>query len=292
MVRNAANLSFIRTCNRGFEAARGEYVVFLNNDTQVKARWLDELYETLSRDDKIGIAGSKLLYPDGRLQECGGIIWRMGDGWNWGRDQNPEDPRFCYMRDSDYVSGAALMIKSSLFKQLGKFDEYYVPLYYEDTDLCFKVRKLGYRTVVQPASEVIHFEGASAGTSVTGAGVKRFQAVNHRKFFDRWKDTLAAHRFNGEMPELEAERSVRQRLPSSLPAAGAPSRARERPGAAPEGRADAAARTRRDVLRRLRDRAFGGRGGAARQAGARHQRAGHPMDRRAARHRQNRRGAP
>ena len=62
MVRNAANLSFIRTCNRGFEAARGEYVVFLNNDTQVKARWLDELYETLSRDDKIGIAGSKLLY--------------------------------------------------------------------------------------------------------------------------------------------------------------------------------------------------------------------------------------
>jgi GT2 family glycosyltransferase/glycosyltransferase involved in cell wall biosynthesis len=211
LVRNAANLSFVRTCNRGFEVSRGEYVVFLNNDTQVKPRWLDELYETMSRDEKIGIAGSKLLYPDGRLQECGGIVWRMGDGWNWGRDQDPNDPRFCFMRDSDYVSGAALMIKSSLFKQLGKFDEYYVPLYYEDTDLCFKVRKLGYRTVVQPASEVIHFEGASAGTSVTGTGVKRFQAVNHRKFFDRWKDTLAAHRFNGEMPELEAERAVRQR---------------------------------------------------------------------------------
>ncbi|MBV9587643.1 MAG: glycosyltransferase, partial [Alphaproteobacteria bacterium] len=146
-----------------------------------------------------------------RLQECGGIIWRMGDGWNWGRDQNPEDPRFCYMRDTDYVSGAALMIKASLFKQLGKFDKYYCPLYYEHTDLCFKVRQLGYRTVVQPASEVIHFEGASAGTSVTGTGVKRFQAVNHRKFFDRWKDALAVHRFNGELPELEAERAVRQR---------------------------------------------------------------------------------
>ena len=211
LVRNPANLSFIRTCNRGFSVARGEYVVFLNNDTQVKARWLDELYETLSRDDKIGVVGSKLLYPDGRLQECGGIIWRMGDGWNWGRDQDPEDPRFCYMRDTDYVSGAALMIKASLFKQLGKFDEYYCPLYYEDTDLCFKVRQLGYRTVVQPASEVIHFEGASAGTSVTGTGVKRFQAVNHRKFFDRWKDALAVHRFNGELPELEAERAVRQR---------------------------------------------------------------------------------
>ena len=211
LVRNETNLSFVRTCNRGFEVARGEYVIFLNNDTQVKPLWLDELYETMRRDDKIGIAGSKLLYPDGRLQECGGIVWRMGDGWNWGRDQDPKDPRFCYMRDSDYVSGAALMIKSSLFRELGKFDEYYVPLYYEDTDLCFKVRKLGYRTVVQPASEVIHFEGASAGTSVTGTGVKRFQAVNHRKFFDRWKDTLAAHRFNGEMPELEVERTVQLR---------------------------------------------------------------------------------
>jgi GT2 family glycosyltransferase/glycosyltransferase involved in cell wall biosynthesis len=211
LVRNTTNSGFVRTCNRGVDVARGEYLVFLNNDTQVKPGWLDELYETLCRDPKVGIAGSKLLYPDGRLQECGGIIWRMGDGWNWGRDQDASDPRFCYMRDSDYVSGAALMIKSSLFDEIGRFDEHYVPAYYEDTDLCFKVRSRGYRTVVQPASEVVHFEGASAGTSVTGSGMKRFQAINHRKFFDRWKDTLASHRFNGEMPELEAERSVRQR---------------------------------------------------------------------------------
>ena len=211
LVRNSANSGFVRTCNRGFEAARGEYVVFLNNDTQVKPRWLDELYETLRRDPKIGIVGSKLLFPDGRLQECGGIIWRLGDGWNWGRDQDPADPRFCYMRDTDYVSGAALMIKSSLFRELGCFDEEYAPAYYEDTDLCFKVRQRGYRTVVQPASEIIHFEGASAGTSITGSGMKRFQAINHRKFFERWKDTLATHRFNSELPELEAERSVRMR---------------------------------------------------------------------------------
>lgn len=211
IVRNSTNQGFVRTCNRGFDASRGAYVVFLNNDTQVKPRWLDELYETLHRDPNIGIAGSKLLFPDGRLQECGGIVWRLGDGWNWGRDQDPSDPRFCYMRDTDYVSGAALMIKASLFRELGRFDEHYAPAYYEDTDLCFKVRQGGYRTVVQPASEIIHFEGASAGTSVTGTGMKRFQAVNHRKFFDRWKDTLAAHRFNGEVPELEAERSVRRR---------------------------------------------------------------------------------
>ena len=211
LVRNKENSGFILSCNSGFDAARGTYVVFLNNDTTVKPRWLDELYETLERDPKIGIAGSKLLFPDGSLQECGGIIWRLGDGWNWGRGQDAADPRFNYMRDSDYVSGAALMMRSSLFARLGKFDEHFAPAYYEDTDLCFRVRQAGYRTVVQPASEIVHFEGASAGTSVTGTGMKRFQAVNHRKFLERWKDVLATHRFNGELPELEAERAVRQR---------------------------------------------------------------------------------
>ena len=220
LIRNPENLGFIRSCNRGADAARGEYIVFLNNDTQVKARWLDELYDTMQQDPKIGVVGAKLLFPDGSLQECGGIIWRLGDGWNWGREQAADDPRFCYMRDADYVSGAALMIKLPLFRELKGFDEYYLPMYYEDTDLCFRVRDRGYRVVVQPASEVIHFEGASSGTSTTGTGMKRFQTINHRKFFERWKDVLVRHRFNGEMPELEAERSVRRRalfIDNSIP---------------------------------------------------------------------------
>ena len=195
----------------GFDAARGDYVLFLNNDTEVKPRWLDELYETMERDPKIGVVGSKLLFPDGSLQEVGGLVWRLGDAWNWGRGQAADDPRFCYMRDADYVSGAALMVRASLFAAAGKFDELYAPAYYEDNDLCFQARQLGYRVVVQPASEVVHFEGQSAGTSVTGTGMKRFQAINHRKFLERWKETLASHRYNGEFPELEAERRVRQR---------------------------------------------------------------------------------
>lgn len=211
LIRNPENSGFIRSSNRGFEAARGEYVVFLNNDTEVKARWLDELYETMQRDPTIGIAGSKLLYPDGSLQECGGIVWRLGDGWNFGRGQAADDPRFCYMRDADYVSGAALMIKADLFEELGRFDEHYLPMYYEDTDLCFRVRDKGHRVVVQPTSEIVHFEGATGGTSTTGSGMKRFQGVNHRKFFERWKDVLASHRFNGELPEFEVERAVRRR---------------------------------------------------------------------------------
>jgi GT2 family glycosyltransferase/glycosyltransferase involved in cell wall biosynthesis len=211
LVRNEANAGFIRSCNRGFDAARGGYIVFLNNDTEVKARWLDELYETMQRDPQIGIAGSKLLYPDGTLQECGGIVWRLGDGWNWGRGEAADDPRYCYMRDADYVSGAALMVRKSLFAGVGKFDEHYLPAYYEDTELCFRARQAGYRVVVQPASEVVHFEGASAGTDTAGSGMKRFQKINHRKFFERWKDALATHRFNGELSDLEVERTIRQR---------------------------------------------------------------------------------
>jgi GT2 family glycosyltransferase/glycosyltransferase involved in cell wall biosynthesis len=211
LIRSATNAGFIRSCNRGFDAAQGEYVVFLNNDTEVKPHWLDALSDTLDADPAIGIAGAKLLFPDGSLQECGGIVWRLGDAWNWGRGQPADDPRFSYLRDADYVSGAALMVRRTLFGELGKFDEYYLPAYYEDTDLCFRVRKAGWRVVVQPASEVIHFEGASAGTSVAGTGMKRYQAINCRKFFERWKTELATHRFNGELPELEAERNVRQR---------------------------------------------------------------------------------
>ena len=159
----------------------------------------------------VGIAGSKLLFADGKLQEAGGIIWRLGDGWNWGRGRDPGEVGFMYLRDADWVSGAALMIPRALFEQLNGFDTYYAPAYYEDTDLAFRVRALGLRVVVQPASEIVHLEGVSNGTDTAGTGLKRFQVVNHAKFYRRWKDTLITHRLNGDRPELEAERLVRRR---------------------------------------------------------------------------------
>jgi len=210
-VRNPKNQGFVRTCNAGAAIARGRYLLFLNNDTLVKPGWLDELVATFDTVPNVGIVGSKLLFEDGSLQEVGGIIWRLGDGWNWGRGADPNDPRFCFLRDSDYVSGAALMIERELFAQLRGFDEHFVPAYYEDSDLCFRVRATGRRVVVQPASQIVHLEGVSAGKDVHGGGMKRFQLVNHRKFYERWKDVLATHRFNGEQPELEAERTVKRR---------------------------------------------------------------------------------
>ena len=211
IARNTANLGFVGTCNAGARLARGKYLLFLNNDTLVRPGWLDELVETFEQVPNVGIAGAKLLFADGKLQEAGGIIWRLGDGWNWGRGRDPNEPMFSFLRDADWVSGAALMIERALFEELNGFDEYYAPAYYEDTDLAFRVRALGKRVVVQPASEIVHLEGVSAGTDTAGTGMKRFQTVNHAKFYRRWKDTLITHRFNGEQPEQEAERLVRRR---------------------------------------------------------------------------------
>lgn len=211
VVRNESNLGFVKGCNRGADLARGEYLFFLNNDTLVRPGWMDTLVDTFKNVDNVGVVGSKLIFGDGSLQEVGGIIWRMADGWNWGRNCNPDEPRFNYLRDSDYVSGASLMIPAALFREMNGFDLEFAPAYYEDTDLCFRVRQRGLRVVVQPQSVIVHLEGQSAGTSVTGTGMKRFQAINHRKFYDRWKGVLAAHRFNGEQPDLECERKVSKR---------------------------------------------------------------------------------
>jgi O-antigen biosynthesis protein len=211
IVRNAKNLGFVRACNAGAAIAKGKYMLFLNNDTIVKQGWLDELVQTFEQVPNIGIAGSKLLSADGKLQEAGGIIWRLGDGWNWGRGHDPDEPAFSYLRDADWVSGAALMIETALFRDLGGFDDSFAPAYYEDTDLAFRARALGKRVVVQPASQIVHLEGVSNGTDTSGPGLKRYQIVNQAKFYKRWKDTLLTHRFNGQQPEHEAERLVGRR---------------------------------------------------------------------------------
>lgn len=189
LLRNTHNLGFIGSCNAGAKAARGTNLLFLNNDTQVTPGWLDQLLICFKDESDCGIAGSRLVYPDGRLQEAGGIVYSNADGWNYGRFESPEDPRFRYRRDVDYVSGASLMIQSTLFNQLNGFDSRYAPAYYEDTDLAFAVRAAGKRVIYQPESVVVHFEGISSGTDLQ-AGVKQYQLINKNKFAEKWADAL------------------------------------------------------------------------------------------------------
>jgi len=210
-LRHERNLGFLRNCNAAASEARGRYVVFLNNDTLVLPNWLDELVGVLEQDASIGLSGSKLIFADGRLQECGAIIWNDGSAWNLGRGDDPRKPEYCYLRDADYVSGASIALRTDLWRKLSGFDELFVPAYAEDADLAFRVRADGYRTVVQPLSQVLHFEGVTSGTD-TSQGAKAYQVENLRKLHERWRAQIACHRTNADRPDLEKERDVRRRV--------------------------------------------------------------------------------
>jgi O-antigen biosynthesis protein len=196
-LRNEMNSGFIASCNHGAEKARGKYLVFLNNDTLVKPGWLTALLDTFAEESRAGIVGSKLLYPNGRLQEAGGIIWRDASGWNYGKFDDPKKPEYNYLREVDYCSAAALMIPKSLFTSVGGFDSRYAPAYYEDTDLAFKVRRAGYKVLYQPLSEVIHYEGATGGTDLT-SGTKKHQDINRSTFAETWAAELKTKPTNGD----------------------------------------------------------------------------------------------
>ena len=214
--RNETNQGFLKNCNQAAKKARGKYIMFLNNDTQVTAGWLSALVNLIESDRTIGMVGSKLVYPDGRLQEAGGIIWRDGSGWNYGRLDDPDKAEYNYVKDVDYISGAAILLPRSLWESIGGFDERFAPAYCEDSDLAFEVRKAGYRVVYQPLSKVIHFEGVSNGTDVNGTGLKRYQVENSRKLKEKWAEEFKSQSVNDGNPNPFLARERSQRKPVIL----------------------------------------------------------------------------
>ena len=208
----ARNLGFIGSCNRGVELARGEFVVLLNNDTIVTEGWLDALAARVRVAARCRLVGAKLVYPDGRLQEAGGIVWRDGSAWNVGRDDDPDTagvqlpargrlrlgrvPRDPRPRCS--ASSAASMTR-------------YAPAYYEDTDLAFAVRAAGRRVYYQPDATIVHFEGQTSGTdaapasSATRSRIAWRSATSGRRCWRR----IAATASNAE---LERDRNAKRRV--------------------------------------------------------------------------------
>lgn len=207
LVRHGENLGFLKNCNTTAKLCRGKYVVLLNNDTLALPGWLDELIEPLRSDADVHLTGSKLLNADGSLQEAGGIFWRDGSAWNFGRNQDPRLPAFNYRKPADYISGASIALPLQEWRRLGGFDLRYVPAYCEDSDLAFRVRERGGKVIYTPHSEIIHHEGAAHGRDVS-SGVKSYQVVNTRKLLERWKAVLEAEHFeNGTNVVMARDRS-------------------------------------------------------------------------------------
>ena len=206
IVVNAENLGYLRSTNRGVAESRADHVVLLNNDTEVGDGWLDRLLDVFRSFPDTGLVGARLVYPDGRLQEAGNIIWSDGSGWNYGRLGDPDDCRFSFVREVDYCSAACLAVRRDLWEEVGGFDERYAPAYYEDADLAFEARARGWRVRYQPEAFVVHYEGVSHGTDA-GSGLKAHQVTNQTRFAEKWAEELVGHRPND--PDLIVDASLR-----------------------------------------------------------------------------------
>ena len=186
---NEQNEGYLRSMNRGAALARGEWIVLCNNDIEVQLGWLEAMLDCAESDESVGVVAPKFVSPDGLLSEAGGIIWSDGTGANYGRGDDPGLFQYEYRREIDYGSAAALMVRAELWKEVGGFDERYLPMYYEDTDLCFQAHERGWGVLYEPRAVVMHVEGGTAGTDPDD-GHKRHQEANRPKFVEKWRRRL------------------------------------------------------------------------------------------------------
>jgi GT2 family glycosyltransferase/glycosyltransferase involved in cell wall biosynthesis len=197
LVRSDENLGFLAAISKAIAVARGKYLLMLNNDTEVQPGWLVALLDVAQSDPAVGAVGPKLMFPDGRLQEAGSIVWNDGTAWNRGSGGDPADPAFNYRREVDYCSAACLLVRRSAYEAVGGFDKRFAPGYYEDVDLCFSLHAAGYSVLYQPESIVVHQGSATyaedPATATPGAHTKRAMEANRHIFSAKWATELDQH---------------------------------------------------------------------------------------------------
>jgi GT2 family glycosyltransferase/glycosyltransferase involved in cell wall biosynthesis len=215
VVKTEKNVGFLRNCNNAAQHARGRHILFLNNDTVVLPGWLTHLYRTLEDEESVAITGSKLLYPDELIQEAGGVLFNDGTAQNIGRGYKRFTPVFNIKRETDYISGASILVRKSFWDSVGGFDERYKHAYCEDSDLAMTARSRGLRVVYQPASEVVHFEQQTYASQAPSheAGLQRH---NIRLLVEKWNDVLQRDHHPMAPWQLAASRAERAVPASAL----------------------------------------------------------------------------
>jgi O-antigen biosynthesis protein len=183
LVKNEENAGFAGGCNQGAELASGAQLCFLNPDAFVEAGWLPPLQEALARDH-VAAAIPLFLHPDGRVQEAGSAVDSGGAALAIGDGDDPRSFEHRFVRSVDYGSAACLLVRADLFDEVGGFDPIYSPAYYEDADLCFKLRERGFATVYEPRSRVVHVRGGATPKA------EALMVANRRTFADRWGERL------------------------------------------------------------------------------------------------------
>ena len=161
----------------------------MNNDTKVQKEWLTFLLQLIERDEKIGMVGSKFIYTDGVLHEAGGIIWRNGDYYNFGRGENASMPEYNYVKEVDYISRASILLRRTIWDKIGGFDERFIPKYYEDIDFAFEIRKNGYKVMYQPLSIVELNERIYSENDII-SDIIQYKEKNKIIFIEKWEEKL------------------------------------------------------------------------------------------------------
>jgi GT2 family glycosyltransferase len=176
-IRNDSPMHFALSCNQGAAMASGDYLVFLNNDTEAFPGWLDAMVEVGERDKNIGAVGAKLLYPDRTIQHAG-VAFFKSDFTNMTyplhlfKDFPKTSPAVSEEREFQVVTGACLLTPRRLFNDFGGFDTVFINCF-EDVDYCLRLRERGYKVIYTPKAELIHYEGQTPGRNdnVRQAGV-------------------------------------------------------------------------------------------------------------------------
>jgi len=195
IVKYEGEFNYSAINNLGVEKTDGEYILLLNNDTQViTVNWMEELLMYAQRED-VGAVGGKLFYGNKTIQHAGVVIGlgahRTAGHTHYGqsRENLGYMGRLCYTQNVTAVTGACLMVKKELFEKVGGLDTGFA-VSLNDVDFCLKLRKEGYLNVFTPFAELYHFESISRGLDDMGEKAQRYNKESE-VFRDKWKEELA-----------------------------------------------------------------------------------------------------